>query len=98
MNDEIRVSVEIPVDDDGFMRRECPSCERQFKWFAHGAEDPGAIPADQYFCPLCGVPAGTDQWSTQQQIDYAQGVAAPAIEQMVQDRVADMFKGAKGFT
>lgn len=29
---EIKVSVPIPRDADGFIRRECPHCIRQFKW------------------------------------------------------------------
>ena len=29
--DEISISVHLPLDKDGFLRRECPHCERQFK-------------------------------------------------------------------
>ena len=27
--------MEIPLDSDGFLRRECPTCEREFKWLLH---------------------------------------------------------------
>ncbi|NEE03851.1 hypothetical protein [Phytoactinopolyspora halotolerans] len=95
MDDEIRVSVSLPLDSDGFLRRECPTCEREFKWFSHDEGDTDAELADQYFCPLCGVSADTDSWWTPAQLDHAQGMAGPQIDQIVQDSMADMFKGAK---
>ncbi len=30
MDEEISVPIEIPLDLDGFLRRECPTCEEQF--------------------------------------------------------------------
>jgi len=96
MNDEIRVPVDLPLDSDGFLRRECPTCEREFKWFSHQEGDSDAEVVDQYFCPLCGVSAGTDSWWTQEQLQYVNGISAPAIDQYVQDSVDKMFKGVKG--
>lgn len=29
---EKTISMNLPLDSDGFLRRECSSCERQFKW------------------------------------------------------------------
>lgn len=98
MDDEIRVPVSLPLDSDGFLRRECPTCEREFKWFSHDEGDPGAEPATQYFCPLCGVPAGVDSWWTPAQLEYGVGSAGPAIDRAVTDAVAGMFKGAKGIS
>ena len=62
--DEIEIPVTIPLDNDGFLRRECPSCEEEFKWYAHEEGDADAETVDQYFCPLCGVASGVDMWST----------------------------------
>lgn len=98
MNDEIRVPVSLPLDTDGFLRRECPSCEQEFKWFSHPEGDPNAEIVDQYFCPLCGAPAGTDSWWTPAQLEYMHGVGGPAIDQHVQDAVTQMLKGIKGMT
>lgn len=98
MDEEIRVPVSLPLDSDGFLRRECPTCEREFKWFSHNDGDPHAEPATQYFCPLCGEPSGLDSWWTPAQLDYGLGSAGPDIDRAVQDAVADMFKGVKGFT
>ncbi len=90
---EIRVG--LPLDTDGFLRRECPTCEREFKWFHHEQSDPDAEIATQYFCPLCGVAAGLNAWWTQTQIAYARGQAGPSLDQMMQDTIASAFKSAK---
>lgn len=95
MNDEFRVPISMPLDSDGFLRRECPTCEREFKWFSHQEGDPDAEIVDQYFCPLCGVPAGTDSWWTSAQLDYMNDVASPAIDQYVQDSLDQMLEGMK---
>jgi hypothetical protein len=29
---EHQLSMSFPLDSDGFLRRVCPSCEREFKW------------------------------------------------------------------
>ena len=47
MNDEIRVPVSLPLDSDGFLRRECPTCEREYKWFSHQEGDPNAEIVDR---------------------------------------------------
>lgn len=96
MDEEISISVSLPVDQDGFLRRECPTCEEQFKWYAHEEGDTDVEIVDQYFCPLCGVPSGVDAWWTPAQLEFAQGAAGPALDERVKDLVADAFKGVKG--
>lgn len=97
-DDEHSISVAIPTDSDGFLRRECPNCEQQFKWFNHGENNPDAEHVDQYFCPLCGLAAGLGEWWTPEQLDYARSMAAPEINHIVQDMMKDAFKGVKGVT
>lgn len=96
MDDEISISVTLPLDSDGFLRRECPTCEHQFKWFNHQEGDADAESVDQYFCPLCGVAAGVDAWWTPDQIEYAQAAGGPDIDRFVQDALGEAFKGLKG--
>ena len=61
---EVTLSMAIPVDSDGFLRRECPTCEREFKWLPTSQGDGGAaaVPDGGYFCPYCGVQAPADAW------------------------------------
>ena len=74
---EVSFGMTIPLDSDGFLRRECPTCEREFKWRPSEAETgEHAEPADDagYFCPYCGVQAPVDAWLTQAQAALAQNI------------------------
>lgn len=98
MDEEISISISLPLDRDGFLRRECPKCEQQFKWFSHQEGDPEAESVGQYFCPLCGAPSGIDTWWTPAQLEYAEAAASPELDQHIRDLVTDSFKGMKGVT
>lgn len=87
-------SIEVPLDPDGFVRRECPNCEREFKWFDGTTvdtpsdwEDP-----DSYFCPYCGQRAGGDEWWTPDQLTYAEQVMAIYAEEVVEDELENMAR------
>jgi hypothetical protein len=93
----MEISITLPPDADGFLRRECPHCERQFKWH-HGPANEEAeaqAPPTVYYCPLCGKSAALDAWWTQEQIDYAQGFAQPAAMRFALDELASAFRGNK---
>lgn len=87
----MEIMADLPVDDDGFLRRECPSCLRQFKWF-HGqtADRPDDfLEPEVYFCPYCAEPSRHGTWWTPEQLEYLQGIAAgplyqEAVEQLKQ--------------
>ncbi|MFB7338606.1 hypothetical protein ACFCZ6_00935 [Streptomyces hydrogenans] len=87
----------LPLDHDGFVRRECPHCISQFKWH-HGpaneeAEEQPSPTA--YYCPLCGQPAGLESWWTQEQNDYTRGAKASVAARMVEDELKKSFKRAR---
>jgi hypothetical protein len=52
---EKTISTTLPLDSDGFLRRECPSCKRQFKWRPSQAQTTNASEGDLEF------PARLDQ-------------------------------------
>jgi len=91
MNDHMSIPVSVPLDADGFLRRECPNCEQEFKWYA--TDEGSSETTDQYFCPLCGQPAGLDSWWTPAQLEYARGAAAPAIDDFIDRSLDEVFKG-----
>jgi endogenous inhibitor of DNA gyrase (YacG/DUF329 family) len=66
------IRLDFPLDADHFLRRECPSCTKEFKWHhARTASRPDdAADPPQYICPLCGKAASHDQWFTQDQLRY----------------------------
>jgi hypothetical protein len=70
------ISLSLPLDQ-GFLRRECPHCKRQFKWHhgPTGARSENAVDPAVYYCPYCGGTAPIDEWWTKEQIEYAQRLA-----------------------
>ena len=78
-DDEVSFGMTIPLDSDAFLRRECPTCEREFKWRPSAGEDEeDAEPVYDggYFCPYCGVQAPADAWLTKAQLALAQNIIA----------------------
>ena len=69
------VSVEIKPDEEGYMGRECPECEKYFKIM------PGTGLPDfsDCYCPYCQHFGSQDVFWTKQQIKYAQSVALNKI-------------------
>ncbi|MEO6116273.1 MAG: hypothetical protein ABIP33_07810 [Pseudolysinimonas sp.] len=91
------IPVSLPLDADGFLRRECPSCERQFKWH-HGkteeAPDDYVYPS-VHWCPLCGQSAALNQWWTPAQADYARDFATGPLLNQLTDQLKDAVQGSK---
>lgn len=94
----MEIEASVPVDDDGFLRRECPACERQFKWFYGATVDrpEDAIDPDIYFCPYCSEPAPVDQWWTTEQVEYLQGVTAASFSDAVEQEIGKMPRASGG--
>lgn len=72
----------LPLDKDGFLRRECPNCERQFKWWPSQSEEASEEvqePPEAYFCPYCQEPADLNAWWTKEQLEYARDLAAAEV-------------------
>lgn len=101
--------VPVPVDGDGFLRRECPTCEREFKWLPTKNEDEATAaagdedrsePDPQYFCPYCGVPASVNAWHTKAQVAVAmemveREVVEPQLEEL-ERTLRDLNRTSRG--
>jgi hypothetical protein len=46
-DDDVTLEMSMPLDSDGFLRRECPTCEREFKWFSTPEEEGTAAPVTE---------------------------------------------------
>ncbi|WP_162236706.1 hypothetical protein [Curtobacterium sp. Leaf261] len=93
----MEILIEFPLDADGFLRRECPHCEQEFKWY-HGPTDEAPadfVYGDTYFCPRCGRAADPDQWFTQEQISYQEAVVAAAAPGIIADAIEQEFKSSR---
>lgn len=79
MGDE-EFSLAIPVDSERFMRRECPTCEREFKWrIAEEGEESAEVGESGYFCPYCAVPADPGEFFTKAQWELVQAKAMSGL-------------------
>jgi len=78
---ERQFSVSLPLDTDGFLRRECPTCEREFKWLSSEEADAEAEEFREggYYCPYCAIQAPVDAWWTPAQLELVNGVVSKEI-------------------
>lgn len=74
---EVSIEMTLPLDKDGFLRRECPNCERQFKLkqVNSSAETQEDNNDESYYCPYCHEFAPPNAWWTKEQLEYAQQLA-----------------------
>ncbi len=90
------MQVPLAVDSDGFLRRECPGCLRQFKCF-YGrhpdAPDTYVEPDADPTCPYCGHSAGPDTWWTPEQAEYLSGAALQGAMPEVDRALRKAFSG-----
>ena len=88
---------EVPLDDDGYLDRECPSCERRFRWHDGPTEDapPSQSSSDHYYCPYCGASAPLDEWWTTEQIEAAQQIAIEAAAEEVGRQFKEVARNSK---
>jgi endogenous inhibitor of DNA gyrase (YacG/DUF329 family) len=96
----MKVRVDFPVDEDHFLRRECPGCGQQFKWH-HGRTESrpdDAVDPPRFTCPLCGNPGDHEQWLTQDQQLYLQQVSEFHAQDAINAAMKDAFRGSRGIT
>jgi len=87
-NEAFKIS--IPLDEHGYLGRECPSCQQVFR--VH-ARDYDALPDSvMLWCVYCGHHADHSDFMTQQQKDRVMRVASDAAMQMVSDMLDQSFR------
>jgi DNA-directed RNA polymerase subunit RPC12/RpoP len=87
VSDENIGSVSLPLDSDDFLRRECPHCGREFKWYEGDSETETEMEAGGYHCPYCDG-RSEDGWWTKAQLEVVGQVAGHYAE----SGFHDMFK------
>lgn len=99
-DDTVEIPMSLPLDDDGFLRRECPTCEREFKGLVaqEGDEEDAATDPAGIYCPYCVIQAPMDSWWTQAQLEHATGLAQQQIvAPMLDDFAKSLGKSSGGF-
>lgn len=90
---EISGTITLSIDDDGFLRRECPNCEREFKWL-HG-DDGEPTFAGGCHCPYCGCRADEGSWWTRAQLAHVEATVAAQMEDVLYDDLKNLERRSK---
>jgi DNA-directed RNA polymerase subunit RPC12/RpoP len=86
-----QTKVSVPLDSDGFLRRRCPSCRREFKWLHNEAS---IEPADQrYGCPYCGARHEASSYLTQKQLKLVRAAAMGLALDLLESAGMDVSRG-----
>src|SRR5438067_112951 len=88
-----QLPISIPIDNDGYLDRRCPSeaCQADFKVLMEDWK--AKVSDDQVFCPICREEAKATEWNTPEQqeyirqvgINYMQGLIGQALSQDASD-------------
>lgn len=70
MSNDLKISINIPTDDDGMIGRECLKCKKYFK-LKLGT----GLPTQHCHCPYCDYEGNYDTFWTPAQIEYAKSIA-----------------------
>lgn len=78
-----RVSVELALDDDGYLDRLCPNqrCGVNFKVQFDDWRD--KVPDEAVHCPICGFQARSTEWNTPAQIRQIEAVALNHVQKVL---------------
>lgn len=93
MSNEESIPFSLPLDSDGFLRRECPTCEREFKWLPTESDRSDAsadVEGVRYSCPYCGIQAPAGSWFTKAQIE---AVKAKATRELIEPKLQEFTRG-----
>lgn len=88
---DTNIEVNLPLDNDGFLSRECPFCKMRFK--VHKDDMDGEKLPAEMFCPYCGQSATKDEFWTSEQIKYFQDMAMFKVVAPELDEIENSLKG-----
>src|SRR5713101_6324492 len=79
----IPVSVSVPIDNDGYFDRRCPSeaCQADFKVQMEDWKQ--KVSDAQVFCPVCREEAKSTEWNTSEQYEYIRQVGINHIRGII---------------
>ena len=75
-----QIRLDFSIDQDGYLDRQCPECQRDFKV---AFEDWSLKIRDAAFCPFCGHGCEADGWHTPAQVDYIRSTVMNSLRKRV---------------
>lgn len=90
--DDVSMQVSIPLDDDGYLDRECPNdaCVAPFKVLADDWSE--RVRDEEVFCPVCGHTAESDHWLTQEQVKHCESRLMAEVMPMIDGEMRRMTR------
>ncbi|WP_025727755.1 hypothetical protein [Heyndrickxia ginsengihumi] len=82
----MQIPINLRLDDDGLLRKQCPYCDQQFKIYP--SDEKSAF--QRLYCPLCGLPAPKDSFFTDDQIEMAYTLASNAVFSAINKELSDL--------
>ena len=83
VSDEIKLTISIPTDDEGYTLLKCEHCGTFFKATPSDIQEDGVL---RIFCPSCGLVS--DSYITEDVLELAQNIT----KNIMNDMFYDMFK------
>lgn len=79
----VQISIELEIDDDGFLDRVCPSsqCNVDFKVSWDDWRD--KVQDEIVYCPICRFAAESGEWNTSEQGEYIERAAYGHVQQQL---------------
>ena len=69
----IKSEISLPLDEEGYLDRECPNGDCQFLFKVHLEDWKSICRDEEVFCPLCRHAAPAKSWFTQDQVKKING-------------------------
>lgn len=93
MGDEIKISVELPQDADGFFSCQCPHCGDRFKLRADEFHEEDPL---ELACAICGMMASSDEFKFTDEVrEAAIAKAKNSVVDLVDDMLDNMEKSLR---
>lgn len=93
-DDGFTTSVSIPLDEDGYLGRECPECDSPFRI---RGDDYKALPDEtRLTCPYCGHCDDHSEFMTAAQLERVRAAALGIGTQYIHDMLSEVFGQAFG--
>lgn len=79
----VRVPINLPLDDEGYFDRQCPSeeCGTNFKVLFEDWRD--KVSDEKVFCPICRFQTTSDSWNTPEQHKYITAVLRNHVQGII---------------
>ncbi len=90
MSEDFNITIDIPVDDEGYSLLTCEHCGTFFKAHPSDVQDDAVL---QIFCPSCGLTS--DNYFTDDVIELAMNMTQNHLNDMIHNMFKDLEKNSR---